>query len=539
MRVLAARPLADEIQTWDALVIGSGVAGLSTTLGLSPRRVALLTKADLGGGSSSRWAQGGVAAAMSPEDSPELHAEDTLAAGAGLCDAERVLELTRLGPEHMRRLIEQGGDFDRDPQGKLLLGREGAHSKRRILHADGDATGKEMVRALVAEAHARPGLEVFEHTFVSDLVLSGERVVGVLARHPDGRTIFHRAPAVVLATGGFGQLYSRTTNPTAATGDGLALAARAGAQLADLEFVQFHPTALDVTSDPLPLCTEALRGEGALLVNDRGERFMPTLHPLAELAPRDIVARAIRAQQQEGNRVYLDATDVVGPRFPKRFPTVFEHCQHHGIDPRISPIPVTPAAHYAMAGIAVDRRGRASLPGLWACGEVTSTGVHGANRLASNSLLEALVTGAQVAEDIASRLLPPPRTSHLPDMVWRETGSGDETEIPRLKQRLRHLMWEHAGLLRRREGLDYILDTLNQLAPKLPAEPQEITNLWTLGRLVSAAALAREESRGSHCRLDFPTTDEALAQRQFWTYEPAAGRFPLVAVGADAVREIA
>ena len=540
MKVRPVRGLCDETRTWDAVVVGSGVAGLSTALGLAPRRVALITKAELGGGSSSQWAQGGVAAALGNNDSPRLHAEDTLVAGAGLSDPARVLDLTRRGPEHIRRLIELGGEFDQDEDGRLLLGREGAHSRRRILHADGDATGREMVRALVDAVQDLSNIEVFENAFASDLVVSGERVVGVLVRHPDGQRIFHRSAAVVLATGGFGQLYSRTTNPTAATGDGLALAARAGAELADLEFVQFHPTALDVESDPLPLCTEALRGEGALLLDDSGERFMPDVHPMAELAPRDIVARAIRARQQEGHRVWLDATEVVGARFPERFPTVFQHCRHHGIDPRTEQIPVTPAAHYAMAGIAVDASGRTSLPGLWACGEVTSTGVHGANRLASNSLLEALVTGAGVAADVGGRLLPPPN-GPLPEVVWRESGDGTPEEAQRLHQRLRRLMWEHAGLLRRREGLEYSLEVLASLASRLPKEPNEATNLWTLARLVSAAALYREESRGSHHRLDFPASDASWQRRLFWTYEPAAGRFPLVSTDLKrpAAQEIA
>ncbi len=534
MRAHAVRNLVSEVTSNDVVVIGSGVAGASAALALEERRVLLLTKTELDRGGSSSWAQGGVAAALDAGDSPRVHAEDTLAAAAGLADAEAVAVLTTEGPSRIRELIALGARFDRDAAGNLSLGREGAHRRRRILHAGGDATGAEMVRALTGAVRRAPHVTVREHAFAEDLVLADDgRLLGVVARHGD-RVVFHRATAVVLATGGYGQLYARTTNPPAVTGDGVAMAARAGAELVDLEFVQFHPTALEVCADPLPLVTEALRGEGAVLLNDHGERFMLAVHPRAELAPRDIVARAIfrekhGREQHDGHRVWLDATATVGDAFPERFPTVFEHCREHGLDPRREAIPVTPAAHYAMGGVAVDADGRSSLAGLWACGETTSSGVHGANRLASNSLLEALVFGARVAEDVRDRGFPS-GPSALGGLVWREAWR-ETADDPRA--RVRRLMWEEVGLVRDRAGLEAALDELDACS----APPSETGNLLTMGRLVTAAALARQESRGAHFRTDFPELrDEAV--RHVWTYDPAGG-FPLAPASETAEREIA
>lgn len=543
MKPLDVQRLADEVVRHDALVVGSGVAGLTAALGLvtessRPRRVAVVTKGHLGSGASA-WAQGGVAAALANDDSAALHAEDTLRTGAGIADSGAVLRLTGEGPDRVRQLIELGAQFDRGADGRLLLGREGAHSRRRILHADGDATGREMVRALVESLRRTPGVQLFEGALATDLVMVDDRVTGLLVHHADGRTVHHRAPVVVLATGGFGQLYARTTNPVEATGDGLAMAARAGAHLVDLEFVQFHPTALDSSRDPLPLVTEALRGEGAHLLDDTGERFMVAEHPMAELAPRDIVARAILARQRAGHRVVLDARDAVGERFPERFPTVYAHCRDRGLDPRREPIPVTPAAHYAMAGIAVDGHGRASLPGLWACGEVSSTGVHGANRLASNSLLEALVFGAGVAEDITGR-----DVGHSGPLrretVWRDSLWSPHREV---RGAVRKLMWRNVGLLRRGDGLERALEKLETLGhsvgrPHSVRDAVETNNLLTVGRLVTAAALARRESRGAHCRQDFPATNPKLEARMAWTYDPS-GSFPIVGVDELESREIA
>ncbi|HET7041406.1 MAG TPA: L-aspartate oxidase, partial [Gemmatimonadales bacterium] len=357
------------------LVVGSGAAGLTAALGAAPLRCTVLTKARLGTGGSSPWAQGGIAAAVGRDDAPALHAADTMAAGAGLNDPHVVDILTAEGPERVKALLALGAHFDLDDTGGLSLHREAAHSRHRILHAR-DATGAEVVRTLVEAVRRAPEIRVVDEAFAIDLAVEDGQVVGLLAVHADGRKVLHVAPAVVLATGGLGRLYLHTTNPKEATGDGLAMAARAGARLVDLEFVQFHPTALATGADPMPLLTEALRGEGAVLIDERGDRFMLIEHPDAELAPRDVVARAIWRQLIAGHRVFLDATRAVGEEFPEYFPTVFHLCQEHGLDPRTQPIPVAPAAHYHMGGIAVDENGRTSLPGLWACGEVTATGAH-------------------------------------------------------------------------------------------------------------------------------------------------------------------
>jgi L-aspartate oxidase len=500
----------DEVRATDMVVIGAGVAGLSAALGAAPQRVTVITKTRLAEGGASVWAQGGVAVAVGEDDTPPLHAADTLAAGAGLSDPRAVELLTREGPERVRALVELGAEFDRTPEGDLALGREAAHSRRRILHAHGDATGAEMVRAQSAAVRARERITVEERAFALELVKDGDRVAGVLALHADGRLVLHLAPAVVLATGGIGHVYLHTTNPPEATGDGLAMAARAGAKLVDLEFVQFHPTALASGRDPMPLLTEALRGEGAVLLDSRGRRFMLDEHPDAELAPRDVVARAIWRQQQAGERVVLDAREAVGAGFPDRFPTVFASCMAAGIDPRRELMPVSPAAHYHMGGVAVDRRGRTSLPGLWACGEVSSTGVHGANRLASNSLLEALVFGARVAEDARAQAgKPSPAAAfegvEAPAML-------DPFAAPAAIAALRQLMWDHVGLVRDGEGLTFAIAGLERLAPGL-AGPGEAHNMLTVARLVAAAARERRESRGGHYRTDFPQTEARWKKR--------------------------
>ena len=518
-------PAIDGISRSEVLVLGSGTAGLTAALGCAPLRVTVLTKVRHGSGGSSPWAQGGIAAAVGKDDAPALHAADTMAAGAGLNDPRVVDLLTAEGPQRVKALLALGAHFDLDDSGALSLGREAAHSRRRILHSR-DATGAEIVRTLLAAVHHAPEVRMIDGAFAIDLVLDGCQVVGAVAVHGDhrgGRRVLHLAPAVVVATGGLGHLYLHTTNPPEATGDGLAMAARAGARLVDLEFVQFHPTALAAGADPMPLLTEALRGEGALLIDEAGRRFMTGEHPDAELAPRDVVARALWSRLMAGHRVFLDSRAAVGEEFPEHFPTVFRLCQEHGLDPRTEPIPVAPAAHYHMGGIAVDDHGRTSLPGLWACGEVTATGVHGANRLASNSLLEALVFGARVAEDLRAGL---PAAARTPRNLRMASGSADPAADvaaagdAELIAAVRRLMWEKVGVVRDGAGLTAALSELDHLAARHPQASGEARNLLGVGRLVAAAALARRESRGGHYRSDYPAPDPAWQHRLFLTAAP-------------------
>ncbi len=520
---------AFERRSADVVVIGTGVAGLACALELAGRRVDLLTKTTLSSG-SSLWAQGGVAVAMGAGDSPELHAADTVAAGAGLVDPVIAELLAEEGVTAIRRLIELGAEFDRSAKGDLDFGREAAHSRRRILHAHGDSTGAELVRALAERIRTAPWVSLFEGAFAAELVVvpdaeDGEpAVVGVLARHADGRLVLHEATQVVLATGGLGQLFRFTTNPPESTGDGIALAAAAGARLVDLEFVQFHPTALAADLDPLPLLSEALRGEGATLVNDAGVRFMPAEHADAELAPRDIVARGIWKQLAAGRKVFLDGRAAIGEKFPTKFPTIFANCQRAGVDPRVELMPVVPAAHYFMGGVAVDEWGRASLPGLWACGEVSATGVHGANRLASNSLLEALVFGSRVAEAIAaSPRRAPGRDAALRAVAGRTAALGSAGDplaaYAELRREIRLLAWERLGLVRDAAGLGSAARRFAEILAQLPASPSEVRNLAIAGSLVAAAAAHRCESRGAHFRADFPHPEEAWRFRQFLAVE--------------------
>ncbi|HSO24470.1 MAG TPA: L-aspartate oxidase, partial [Chondromyces sp.] len=441
----------DELRVADVLVVGGGVAGLSAALHARGRRVLLVGKTVFAGGGSSVHAQGGVAAALDPGDSPARHAEDTLAAGVGLCDDEVVRRVTAEGPRRIGELLVWGARFDRGNDGTLALGREGAHSLRRVAHAAGDATGREMVRALAAAARAASEVEIMDGVLALELIRDRGTVAGVAAVDRNGRRLLLAASEVVLATGGTGALWQRTTNPPESTGDGLAMAIRAGAAVADLEFVQFHPTALDVGGERLPLLTEALRGEGARLVDGRGRRFMLEVHPAAELAPRDVVARAIWRQLREDDEVFLDATAIAAD-LEERFPTVVGLCREHGFELAREPVPVTPAAHYHMGGVVVDRDGRTTVPGLWACGEVARSGLHGANRLASNSLLEALVYGAAVGEALAAGCRERVHQLRARDLAaraavpvaaapWLDGAAAAERAAA---ARLRELMWEGA-----------------------------------------------------------------------------------------------
>lgn len=497
-----------------AVVVGAGIGGLMAALKLAPRRVTVLCKTELGMGAATGWAQGGIAAAIGADDSPQLHNLDTQRAGAGLSDAAIVEILTNDAPARIEELLELGAAFDRTENGALALGREAAHNRRRIVKAGGDATGHEILKTLVAAVRANPAITVLEYAAADDLVVANGRVHGVHGHHAHtGERFVLHADATVLATGGIGRLYRYTTNPPQSTGDGIAMAARAGAVLGDMEFVQFHPTALATGDDPLPLVTEAIRGEGAILRNDLGERFMRELHADAELAPRDVVARGIFFQQRAGRTVSLDAREAVGEAFPEKFPTVFRACMQAGIDPRRVAIPVTPAAHYHMGGIAVDAWGRSSVPGLWACGETGASGVHGANRLASNSLLEALVYATRVAKDIAGAL----PASAAPKVQLHDVRTASDEACTQAVSDLRSVMYANVGLVRDEAGLNAALARLAELHVTHPAQSAELRNLLTVGRLVTAAALTRKESRGSHYRSDYPEADEAFAKRSFTT----------------------
>ena len=474
------------------LVIGGGLAGLSAALAAAPRQVRLLSPAPLGQACSSSWAQGGVAAALAPDDSPALHAADTVAAGAGLVDPDRAGLLASDGPGAVRRLASFGAPFDRDPDGGFLLSREAAHGRARVARVGGDEAGQAIMAAVIERTRGSAHIEVLEGWRLRGLLQDSSGTVCGALMERNGVLTEMRASAVILATGGVGGLYAETTTPSALLGEGLAAAALAGATLADPEFVQFHPTALDVGRDPAPLVTEALRGEGAWLVNAAGERFMTGVHPDAELAPRDVVARAIHAEREAGRGAFLDARSTVGAHFPTAFPTVFAACRSAGLDPRVAPIPVAPACHYHMGGILTDADGATTLAGLYAAGECASSGVHGANRLASNSLLEAAVFGARAGR-AASRRIGAPRPlartrklAFLPDEAL---------------QALRKAMSREAGVIRETAGLERLLSRLDDLGARFPEAGPVMA-----ARLIAECALERRESRGAHFRADFPAT---------------------------------
>lgn len=490
------------------IVVGGGVAGLATALELAPLPVTVLVPTRAGTDAATAWAQGGIAAAIGEDDAPALHAADTLSAAAGLGDPDVARRVTDAAPAAIDRLIGWGVDFDREAGGsghpaklaRLALGLEAAHSRRRIVHARGDGTGKAVIDALVIAARRTPSIEILEDARAVELAVDDGAVTGVHALMA-GQRIFLPARGVVLATGGVGGLYERTTNPLVAVGSGLALAARAGAVLRDVEFVQFHPTAILTQSAgggaSMPLATEALRGEGAFLVNGRGERFMQNV-PGRELAPRDVVARAIEAQIAVGQPVFLDTREALGARIATRFPAVMALCQAGGIDPVSQPIPVRPAAHYHMGGVAVDARGRTSVEGLWACGEVSSTGLHGANRLASNSLLEALAYARWIARDLASSTVPVRAPVQVPLTASAPLHKADGAAMASL----RLLMSGKVGVIRDEAGLREAIVALESLAASRGGSM--LGDMATVGLMIATGALAREESRGAQFRSDFP-----------------------------------
>lgn len=496
------------------IVIGSGIAGLIAALEISRvHEVTLVTKARVTE-SNTRYAQGGIAAAMFRDDSAAEHIADTLRAGAGLCDRAAVEVLCTEGPARVRDLIRLGVEFD-SHNGELARGLEAAHGRARVLHAGGDATGLTIETALVRAVRDAPNVRILEHTFACDLLLREGAIAGLDVQGSDGKVDRLAADAVVLASGGAGQLFQYTTNPLVATGDGVAMAWRAGAHLADVEFYQFHPTLLAASGAPF-LVSEAVRGEGAVLLDAEGKRFMQDVDPAAELAPRDVVARGIAAQMkaQHGVPVRLDAT-VLGETFlRRRFPTIHAACLARGLDWARVPIPITPAAHYWMGGVQTDTFGRTSIPGLFAVGEVACTGVHGANRLASNSLLESLVFAWRSAQLLASSSAPARVAASVsePGAAHRLDLDTDEACSPVDRERLQRLLWEQAGIRRSGQGLEQAAAQLRVWRSDGDSIPErETANLLTLARVIVAAALAREESRGAHHREDFPETSSAFA----------------------------
>jgi L-aspartate oxidase len=497
MRIMRTSP--------DYIVLGSGVAGLRAAIELARHgRVAVLTKDRLDE-SNTEYAQGGVAVALSDDDEISLHVEDTLKAGAGLCDEKAVRVLVEEGPRYITELIEWGAQFDREGDA-LAFTQEAAHSRRRILHARGDSTGREIVRSLIAHAKKNPNIQLIAHAATIGLIVEDDRCVGVRFIDPDEslrREVFARA--VVLATGGAGQVFAQTTNPSIATGDGMAMAYAAGAMMCDLEFVQFHPTALALPDAPRFLLSEALRGEGAILRNHKGEAFAHRYDERGELAPRDVVARAIVAEMERTGRqwMYLDLTHLKANFLRARFPKIFETCLRYGLDLTKDQLPVSPAAHYVMGGVRTDTHGRTTLEGLYAAGEVACTSVHGANRLASNSLLEGLVFGARAGAAALEDSMP------APDKIASDPMKFDLSEWrldPRTKSRVQELMWRKVGLIRRADDLQMAAEECAKMVEENVNE--RTRNFAHLAKLMAEAALWREESRGGHYREDFPARDD-------------------------------
>jgi L-aspartate oxidase len=495
----------------DIVIVGAGLAGLFTALKLAPLPVTVVSAAPLGKGASSVWAQGGIAAAVGEGDTPEAHAADTIAAGAGLVEERVARTVATEASDRIRDLLSYGVPFDRSGEGSFVLSREAAHSAKRVVRVTGDGAGAAIMKSLIAAVRRTPSIRVLEGYEAEDLVVESGRVTGIrLMRNRErssGAYILMPAAAVLLATGGIGALYSVTTNPSYARGDGLAIAARAGAIIADAEFVQFHPTALGVGRDPAPLASEALRGEGAILVNNDGQRFMANVHVDGEMAPRDIVSRAVFNEIDSGRGAYLDCRQALGADFAKKFPTVYRYCTDAGLDPSKDLLPIAPAAHYHMGGIATNLDGRSSVDGLWAIGEAACTGLHGANRLASNSLLEAVVIAARAAKDIARLAEGSGKLGPVAPLRICDTVRVDRDHEAELLKEIRCTMSRHVGVVRDRSGLRRAFNRLTELA-KAAGENKAAANMALAARLIAGAALLRRESRGAHFRSDHPASGE-------------------------------
>jgi L-aspartate oxidase len=490
----------------EVIIVGAGLAGLFTALKLAPLPVTIIAAKSLGRGTSSHWAQGGIAAAIGEGDKPETHAEDTINVGAGLVDKNIAHLVTKEANGRIEDLLQFGVPFDKDLEGKLQLSKEAAHSTRRIVRVEGDRAGAAIMAALIETVHNTPSIRIMEQVEVHKLAKQGNSIKGVYlwpsAAKGTGEGTLLEGKNVILATGGCGFLFSKTTNPYMARGEGIAMAARAGAVISDPEFIQFHPTAIDADLDPAPLATEALRGEGAHLVNKKGERFMIDIHESAELAPRDIVARAVDRELKSGRGAYLDCVNTIGAAMKDHFPTVIQKCKEAGIDPLKEPIPIAPAAHFQMGGIVTDANGRSTIDGLWACGEVASTGLHGGNRLASNSLLEAVVFGNRIAEDIHNQ------AGRCPQKTTSITINNEQTISPKLDKKLnksiktlRDMMFQNVGVERDQKGLSEAKRILEELEPELQ-ESEKTKNMCLTAKFILTGAINRLESRGSHYRTD-------------------------------------
>lgn len=492
------READNTIEAPGAIILGAGIAGLFTALKLAPFPALVISSGPTGHSGSSVWAQGGIASAVGPDDNWSLHAKDTVAAGAGIGDTDIAALVAQEAPQRIDDLLRLGVPFDRDKSGRLSVVREAAHTRARIVHVSGDRAGAAIMETVSRAAGATPSITMAEGFEALELAMLDGRAVGLFARYRSGRgarLVLFRAPAIVFATGGVGALYAVTTNPLESRGQGMGIAARAGAIIADAEFVQFHPTAIDIGRDPAPLATEALRGEGATLVDENGRRFMAAAHLSGELAPRDVVARAIHREIARGHRAFLDCRAALGEHFQSRFPTVYETCKNAGLDPAKTPIPVAPAAHYHMGGIATDGQGRSSIPGLWCVGECASTGLHGANRLASNSLAEAIVFAARVAEDVSGSIVARTYGGHTPAAAPLVRSV--------LPQQLRGTMSSLVGVERDGAELCKALGIIHKLERVAGGDPASL-NVLAAAKLIASAALRRQESIGAHFRLDHP-----------------------------------